>query len=319
MPQWFEKKEKLGYFLALAPMADMTDQPFCRICREVSGKDFIIFREMVSSEALVRGNKKTLRMCEFDEPERLIVLQLFGASPDTIVRAAGIVVEKFQPNGIDINMGCPVPKITAKNLAGAALMKNHDKAVEIIRKLKAAHFGVPISVKTRLGWGSDDEILEFAPKLEEAGADAISIHGRTKTQGYNGRANWEKIAEVKKVLKIPVIANGDIHSEADIQQCLEVTGADGVMIGRGALGNPWIFSGRVPILEEIKKVVLRHAELHIEYYGMEHGLATFRKHLLWYFKGEKVRLIKNVKDLKTRLVKVNNLLDLQSLLSFFIG
>lgn len=336
---WITKGQKL---IALAPMADMTDQPFCRVCREVVGEprhsevqpknplnseikgsfanaqddktNFVIFSEMVSSEAIVRGNVKTLKMCEFVESEKPFVLQLFGASPETITKAAKIVVERFHPDGIDINMGCPVPKITGKNLAGAALMKDPERAVEIVKKLKEANLGVPVSVKTRLGWGKDNEILEFALKLENAGVDAITIHGRTKTQGYTGEANWQRIAEVKKLLKIPVLANGDIKDSEDIKKCFEITGADGVMIGRGALGNPWIFCDCVPDLSELKKTVLRHAELHLEHYGVENGLTTFRKHLLCYFKGERVKEITELKKLRNLLVKVSNLEELDNVL-----
>jgi len=278
---WFDKKP----IIALAPMADLTDSPFCRICREVSGDDFVIFREMVSAEALVRDNAKTLKMCEFDKEERPIVIQIFGGDPGNIAASAELIVNKFKPDGIDINMGCPVSKIAGRSHAGAALLKDHERAIKIITTLKAKNLGVPISVKTRLGWGSDSEILEFAPKLEQAGADVLTIHGRTKVQGYSGAANWEMIGKVKNILSIPVIANGDVSSVEDIKRCLEITRADGVMIGRAALGNPWIFGGRVPDLEEIKKVVLRHAKLHVEHYGEEFGLTAFRKHLLSYFKG----------------------------------
>ena len=198
-------------------MADMTDGPFTKICREIAGKDFVIFREMVSAEAIVRGNAKTLKMCEFAKKERPVIIQLFGGRAGTIVEAAKIVVKKFKPNGIDINMGCPVPKITGKTRAGAALLKDIPRAVNIIKALKEAKLGVPISVKTRLGWNKEDEILDFAPKFQAAGADLISIHGRTKNQGYSGAANWEMIARVKKILTIPVLANGDIKNFEDIK------------------------------------------------------------------------------------------------------
>jgi len=339
---WFDKVNKQP-ILVLAPMADMTDSPFCRICREVCQRplpvpllrgegtfepSFVIFREMVSAEAIVRGNEKTFKMCEFDEIEKPIVLQIFGAKADIIVEAARKILSRGSfdspPHrriaqddvaGIDINMGCPVPKIAGgKSNSGSALMKDPDRAVEIVRALKNANLGVPVSVKTRLGWAKDDEILEFAQKLEQAGVDAISIHGRTKKQGYSGTANWDRIAEVKKLVKIPVIANGDINSQEDIARCLEITGADGVMIGRGTLGNPWIFlrnkeQGIRNNIGEVKRVVLRHAELHLAHYG-EKSMTTFRKHLLCYFKN-----VPGSKELRMQLVKVNNLDELRVILS----
>ncbi len=305
---WFKGKKPI---IALAPMADMTDSPFCRICREVAGDKFIIFREMVSAEAIVRDNAKTLKMCEFEEIERPLVQQIFGANPDNMAKAASIIIERFNPDGIDINMGCPVPKIANKGLAGAALMKDHERAVKIVKSVKAVCAGMPLSVKTRLGWSKADEILEFAPKLEQAGADVLVIHGRTKTQGYSGAANWEMIGKVKQRLKIPVISNGDIKTAEDTRRCLEITGADGVMIGRGALGNPWIFR-QFPI-NDLIQVVLRHAELHQARYG-ERGIVTFRKHLACYFRGERVREWPEIKKFRSRLMRVSDLAELKKIL-----
>jgi tRNA-dihydrouridine synthase B len=309
---WMNSKKPI---LALAPMADMTDSPFCRVCREVAGDDFVIFREMVSAEAIVRGNEKTLKMCEFDEIERPIVQQIFGADPEVMASAAQIIADKYKPDGIDINMGCPVPKISGKANSGAALMKDVDKAKSSVKALKNANLCVPVTVKTRLGWADDKDILDFAVEIEKAGAGAISLHGRTKKQGYSGKANWERIGEVKKLLSIPLIANGDVNSQEDVQKCLEVTDADGVMIGRGALGNPWIFrtpntNSQTPDIDEIKKVVLRHAELHLERYGEENGLTTFRKHLALYFKG-----IPGIKKLRAELVQVSTLDELSVILN----
>jgi len=376
--------------LALAPMADLTDGPFCRVCREVSerphpnpplqgegknkknlplvggGKEgvsethkFVIFREMVSAEAIVRGNEKTLKMCEFEAIEKPIVLQLFGSSPEIITEAARIITERFLTpmcigvrndniviGGIDVNMGCPVPKIASRGHAGADLMRDPERAVNIVKALKKANLGVPISVKTRLGWASEAEILRFAPLLEQAGVDCLTVHGRTKKQGYSGQANWEAIAKVVKLLSIPVIANGDIKNSEDIKKCLEVTGADGVMIGRAALGNPWVFSSIIPppcrgrlggglspaetsplpplrslsrakpregegivCVSEIIRVVLRHAELHLERYG-DRGMMTFRKHLLYYFKG-----FDGAVELRRKLVKVETLSELKKILA----
>ncbi|MFA6426882.1 MAG: tRNA-dihydrouridine synthase family protein [Candidatus Magasanikbacteria bacterium] len=333
---WIENKP----IIALAPMADYTDQPFSILCREVQElrkkekgihKEFIIFREMVSAEAIVRGNEKTLNMCKFEEIERSIVLQLFGSKPEVIVEAARIITEKFfNPKmesferpfsplrsardefGVDINMGCPVPKIAGKADSGAALMKDHNRAVEIVKALKNANLGVPISVKTRLGWSKEGEILEFAQKLEQAGVDALSIHGRTKVQGYSGKANWEMIGEAKKCVKIPVIANGDITSPEDIERCLETTGADGVMIGRGALGNPWLLSSianhrSLISLQERKDVILRHAQLQIQHYG-ERGIVGLRKHLAFYFKG-----LEGMKEIRSKLVRVNTIEEIEEI------
>ena len=302
---WYNKKP----IIALAPMADLTDSPFCQICREVSGRDFVIFREMVSAEALVRNSEKTLHMCQFNKNERPIIIQIFGGEPKNIVRSAELIMKKFKPDGIDVNMGCPVPKIAGRSHAGAALMKDHARAIKIVEGLKAANLGVPISVKTRLGWGNEKEILEFAPQLERAGADVLTIHGRTKNQGYSGKADWETIAKVKKILSIPVIANGDIASVEDVKKCLSVTGADGVMIGRAALGNPWIFSGRAPSTKEIKKVVLKHAKLHLKHYGEQFGLVAFRKHLLAYFKG-----LSNITQWRLQLAQVKDLEQLKEIL-----
>ena len=189
-------------------------------------------------------------------------------------------------------------------------MRDPERAVDIVKALKKANLGVPVSVKTRLGWASEGEILRFAPLLEQAGVDALTIHGRTKKQGYSGQANWEAIAKVVKLLSIPVIANGDIKNSEDIKKCLEITGADGVMIGRAALGNPWMLSGFPdnPDLRIIKEVVLRHAELHLERYG-DRGMVTFRKHLLYYFKG-----FDGAVDLRRKLARVSDLKELREIL-----
>lgn len=324
--KWFELKKPI---IALAPMADYTDQPFSLLCRKISGKDFIIFREMVSAEAIIRHNEKTLRMCKFDKKERPVVIQIFGAKPETIVEAAKIIVKKFKPDGIDINMGCPVAKIAGKNLAGAALMKEPVRAAAIVLALKKAKLGVPISVKTRLGWSDKKEILKFAPILEAAGADLISIHGRTKSQGYSGEVDWPMIGRAAKTVKIPVLANGDIRSVEDVKKCLDITKVDGVMIGRGAMGKPWIFkkilkheNTKTLNKEEIIKIVLEHAKLHLERYG-ERSMVTFRKHLAWYFKGDRSCLpagrflgLENLKELRAKLMKVSSLPELEELLKF---
>lgn len=311
MKRWFERKKPI---LILAPMADYTDSPFGLICRKYSGKDFVIFKEMVSSEAIVRGNEKTLKMCKFDKVERPLIIQIFGDNPETMAKAASIIESKFKPDGIDINMGCPVPKIAQKSGAGAALMRNPTLASDIVKSVKKA-VKLPVSVKTRLGWNNKEEILKFAKIIEVSGVDLLTIHGRTKSQGYSGVADWDTIAEVKKILKIPLIANGDIVDFTSAKKCLEITKADGIMIGRGSLGKPWIFREikrfkdcKITRLKNTCEIILKHAKLHEKYYG-QGSLVTFRKHLAFYFKG-----FSNIKDLRVSLVQVKKYKELEKIL-----
>ncbi|MFH1078220.1 MAG: tRNA dihydrouridine synthase DusB [Patescibacteria group bacterium] len=301
--------------VALAPMADMTDPPFCRLCREVSGADFVIFREMVSSEAVVRENQKTLRMCDIETAERPVIQQVFGSDPETVARAAALIEERFRPDGIDINMGCPATKIVS-NFDGASLMRDPDLAASIVRSVKAA-VTVPVSVKTRLGWTKPTDIIEFIKVIEDAGADLVTVHGRTKSQGYAGSADWAAVGKAHAQTSLPVLVNGDIVSPETAKEAMVASGADGVMVGRGALGNPWIL-GRLanafrdgvdaarPTDEERIEVVLRHARLHVDWYG-ERGIVTLRKHLPWYFKDDKT--------LRAALVRVSSLEELMTILS----
>lgn len=297
--------------IALSPMADMTDSAFCRVVKDVSKGGSImngigapiVFREMVSAEAVVRGNDKTLNMTDVHDDERPIVQQLFGSDPATMAEAARIIEEQHHPEGFDVNMGCPVYKIV-HNFNGAALMKEPELATKIIKAIKAVT-QVPLSIKIRTGWDDPRECLEFSKVVESAGADLITLHGRTKAQGYSGQSDWGIIREVKKGLSIPLLANGDIHTPPLTLDALEATGCDGVLIARGALGNPWIFpqiedllAGNEvkPIfLEERIRVIKQHLNFHLEQYG-ERGVVTFRKHLSWYFRG-----IHGAKPYKLRL------------------
>ncbi|MBI2473955.1 tRNA dihydrouridine synthase DusB [Candidatus Uhrbacteria bacterium] len=290
----------LNPIIALSPMADMTDQSFCRVVKDLSKQGAImngfgspiVFREMVSAEAVVRGNEKTLGMTDIHPDERPIVQQLFGSDPDTLAEAARIIEEQHHPEGFDLNMGCPVYKIV-HNFNGAALMKEPALATKIIQKIKSV-ISVPLSIKIRTGWSDPKECLEFSKVIEAAGADLITVHGRTKLQGYSGESDWNVLREVKHSVSIPVLANGDIHTAPLTFEALKTTQCDGVLIARGALGNPWIFSqiedllaGKQPqpiTLEERVRVIKQHLVYHTEQYG-ERGIPTFRKHLSWYLRG----------------------------------
>ena len=306
--------------IALSPMADMTDSAFCRAVKDVVSRvddrlteeqreqmngigQPIVFREMVSAQAIVRGNNKTLNMTDIHPEERPLVQQIFGSEPDVMAEAARTILEQHAPEGIDINMGCPVYKLV-HTFNGAALMKEPDLACEILRSVKAT-VSVPVSVKIRAGWDDPTECLEFSKRLEEAGADLIAVHARTKKQGYAGQADWDLIREITEQVSIPVLANGDIHTSLLTFKALEQTQAAGVLIARGALGNPWIFSqikeimaGLEPTrisLKERVRVVKLHLDHHVDHYG-HNGVKTFRKHLTWYFRG-----IAGMKPYKLRL------------------
>ena len=327
-----------GKVLALSPMADMTDSAFCQVVRQIGGAD-IVYREMVSSEALVRDNEKTLGMTDFVEGERPIVQQIFGADPETMARAAEIVMKHANPEGIDINMGCPVYKLTS-NFNGAALMKDADLATKIVREMKKVMGDTPLSVKIRLGWDDPDTFKTFIPMLEEAGADLITMHGRTKAQGYAGVSDWERLRQAKEIATVPFLANGDIHQPEQVQECLEKTGADGVLIARGALGNPWFFAQAAGLigmdipLDERIRVILEHARLHVENSAKLRALTknnlikgttveelekvtivTFRKHLSWYFKSTRFSLpIPGIKEYRSELVRIQSLEELEEIL-----
>lgn len=304
-------------------MADFTDSPFCSLIREcacppMAGRQAVIFREMLSAEAIIRHNTRTVSYLDFKESERPLVQQLFGSDPGSMAQAAELVMQTSKPDGIDVNMGCPVHKAVS-NFNGASLMREPDKAAAIVQAIKST-ISLPLSVKTRLGWSKPDEILDFSKILEQAGADALEIHARTKAQGYSGQADWSAVKKVVDNVKIPVLVNGDIVDPKSAIEALNQSGAQGLLIGRGALGNPWIFkrietvlSGQPdpgdPSLEERLKGLRRHAELQIEHYG-EKGLIKLRKHFPWYFKS-----IPGFRQYRAAAVHVSTMSDLDSLLS----
>lgn len=278
--------------LILAPMAGVTDLPFRLLCKEQGAG--LICTEMVSAKAISFHNKNTEALLEIDERERPVSLQLFGSDPDIISEMAKYIEER--PFAIlDLNMGCPVPKVV-NNGEGSALLKNPALIRQIVTKTAKA-ISKPVTAKIRIGFeGADVDPVEIAKIIEDSGAAAIAVHGRTREQYYSGKADWETIARVKAAVSIPVIGNGDVDSPEQAVRLMEQTHCDGVMIGRAARGNPWIFreilgylkTGRNvprPTLEELKDMMLRHAKLQLEYKGEYTGIREMRKHVAWYTAG----------------------------------
>ncbi|MDN5331870.1 MAG: tRNA-dihydrouridine synthase [Tepidanaerobacteraceae bacterium] len=300
----------------LAPMAGITDLPFRLICKEF-GADVVI-TEMVSSRGIYYGDPKTESLLAVDPGEHPIGVQLFGNDPEFFFHA----IEKIKDRPFDfinVNMGCPTPKIV-KNGDGCALMREPALAREIIRESVRAS-RVPVTVKIRKGW--DDEhvnAVEFSKMAEESGAAMVIIHGRTREQFYSGKADWDIIRRIKEAVSVPVIGNGDVFSAKDALSMLEQTGCDGVMVGRGALGNPFIFreikhylkTGEKlpkPTLEERKLVIYRHLDLALNFHGEKIGLLEMRKHIAWYLKG-----LPHSSAIKQKIQRSNKVDEIKSLL-----
>lgn len=277
--------------IILAPMAGVSDLPFRLLCKEQGAG--MTCMEMISAKAILYNNKNTESLLEIHPDEETVSLQLFGSEPQIMADIAA-KIENRPFSILDINMGCPVPKIV-NNHEGSALMKNPDLVYKIVEAIKGA-ISKPVTVKIRKGF--DDahvNAVEVAKAAEAAGADAVAVHGRTREQYYSGTADWDIIRAVKQAISVPVIGNGDILCGKDAKRMLDETGCDAVMIGRAAEGNPFIFREVscylnneeyvAPALPEIKDTILRHADLQLKYKGEFIGIREMRKHLSWYLKG----------------------------------
>ena len=271
--------------LILSPMAGFSDKPFRAICRELGSA--MSYTEFVSADGLAHNNRKSWQYFTYDEAERPIAFQLFDHEVDRLVTQCQRVVDRLHPDTIDINMGCSVNNVAQRG-AGAGLLRTPDKIAELFRRLSTT-LPVPVTGKIRLGWDDQSRnYLEVAHILEDNGASAIAVHGRTKMQAYKGEADWHPIAEIKASVKIPVIGNGDVKRVADIERIKALTGCDAVMIGRAAIGNPWIFQRKdfAEVTFAARAALIRqHLAAMLDYYGPRLGIVLFRKHVVKYIKG----------------------------------
>lgn len=298
-----------------APLAGVTNTVYRKILKSMGAG--LLYTEMISAKALCFGDKKTIQLMSIKGEQSPIAVQIFGSEPDIMAEAAKIVVENVHPDIIDINMGCPVPKV-AGNGDGSALLKNPMLAGEIVKKIKLA-VNVPVTAKIRSGWDeSSVNAVEVAEILESNGLDAVAVHGRTRMQYYSGTANRSIIRDVKQAVKIPVIGNGDIFSPQDAKEMFDFTGCDAVMLGRGIMGNPWIIRECVAYmngetvekhtLNDVIDMALYHTRQLVENRGENYGIKEARSHLTWYVKG--YRGASKIKNLLTSAVTIEEIEDI---------
>ena len=308
--------------VVLAPMAGIGNSSFRRIVKEFGCG--LVYAEMVSDKAIFYSNKKTIDMLYMTQEERPIAQQIFGSDKESFVEAAKFIYENMKPDIIDINMGCPVPKVALHAQAGAALLKNPSKIKEIVSAVVAS-VPIPVTVKIRSGWDSNNiNAVEVAKICEEAGASAICVHARTRSQGYSGKADWSIIKAVKEAVSIPVIGNGDVVDAISAKKMLDETGCDAVMVGRACLGNPWIFrdindyieKGIInppPTPEERVKMCIKHlnylSNLKIE----KVAVLEIRNHIAWYLKG-----IKGSNEIKNKIFTIKNLDEINRILNEYL-
>ena len=318
--EWNIGNVKIDNRIVLAPMAGISNSAYRRICKEMGCG--LVYAEMVSDKAISFDNKKTIDMLYMTDYERPISQQIFGCDVDSFVYAAKYIEDNMHPDIIDINMGCPVPKVAVRAQAGSALLKDSKKIYEIVSAVVSA-VSVPVTVKIRSGWDNNHiNAIEVAKVIEKAGASAICVHPRTRSQGYSGKADWSIIKEVKKAVSIPVIGNGDIKSPEDVKRMLDETGCDAVMIGRGVLGNPWLIKNSINYLEgkslisvSLKDRVdmcLKHLDYLKDLKNEKLACLEIRNHISWYFKG-----LKGCNELKNKVYHTTSIRDIISILNEF--
>ncbi len=313
-----------GVPVILAPMEDVSELPFRILCKEM-GAD-LVFSEFIASEGLIRDAEKSIIKLRISEKERPIAIQIFGGETDSLVKAAEKALES-NPDIIDLNCGCPVKKVVNKG-GGAAMLRNPDKMVKAAGEIVKVCGDIPVTVKTRIGWDQDSiNIMDIALRLQDVGSSALTIHGRTRCQMYTGAADWNVIASVKNnpAITIPIIGNGDIDSGEKAKQCLDMSHVDGLMIGRAAIGNPWIFNqikaylkdGSIiapPSIEQRVEMCRRHILMSVDYKGEKRSILEMRHHYGCYF-----RAIRNFKPFKMELMKAMSVDELLKILDKIIS